>query len=159
MGGRANDLAERFAAFNDEVMQFVQGCGNEDWHKVCSWEKWSVGTTARHIGANHYGAVGLARMIVKGEKLPLLTMEEIIESANRHAEEHGACTRDEVAQVLRENGQALIDFVKGLEDSELERTGYLAVMKKDVSVAQLIETVILNGGSQHLQNMKTAVGA
>ena len=115
-----------------------------------------MGTTARHIGSNHYGAVGLARMVVGGEKLPQMTMEDIIRIANRDASEHEACTRDEVLEVLKNNGQMLVDFVKGLKDTDLDRTGHLSVMDKEVSVQQLIETVILEGGGQHFRNIKTA---
>lgn len=157
MGRLASDLAVRLTAFNDEVISFVQGCGGEDWEKVCAWEKWSVGTTARHIGAGHYSAIELGKMIVKGQKLPHLTMEEIINTANRDAREHEKCTKDEVLEILKRNGQTMVDFVEGLEDSDLDRTGYLSVLDKQISLQQFMETIVLQGGGQHFKNIRTAV--
>jgi len=158
MSRRANDLAERLTAFNNEVILFVKDCSAEDWQKVCAWEQWSVGTTARHIGAGHFSAVELARMMVKGQKLPHLTMDEIIMMANRDAREHETCTRDEVLEILNRNGKTMVEFVEGLEDSDLDRTGYLSLSNKEITVQQLIESIILQSGGQHFKNIGTAIG-
>lgn len=157
MSRRANDLAERLTAFNNEVVLFVRGCSAEDWQKVCAWEQWSVGTTARHIAAGHFSGVELARMMVNGTKLPRLTMEEIIMMANRDAKDHATCTKDEVLEILGRNGKTMVDFVKGLEDSDLDRTGYLSLSEKEISVQQLIESIILQSGGQHFKNIGTAI--
>ena len=50
MSKRAKELSLRLQAFTDEVVGFVQGCSDADWRKVCK-EDWTVGVTARHIGA------------------------------------------------------------------------------------------------------------
>ena len=73
MSKRAFDLAERFKTLNNELIDFVKNCSDEDWRKVCPGEQWSVGVVARHIAASHYGALALAKMMVAGEKLPDLT--------------------------------------------------------------------------------------
>jgi len=156
MSERAKDLAERLRTFNDEVTAFVEKCTEENWRKVCAWEDWTVGVVARHIGAGHYHALGLARMIVNGEKLPELTEEQIIQMANQHASENADCTRTEVLEVLRKNWEDVLQFVTGLQDAELDRTGYLALMGADVSTQELIETVILRSGGEHFANMKAA---
>ena len=157
MSRRANDLAERLRAFNNEVVLFVKGCSAEDWQKVCSWEQWSVGTTVRHIGAGHFSAVELARMMVGGTKLPHLTMDEIVKMANRDAREHETCSKDEVLEILSRNGKTMVDFVEGLEDSDLDRTGYLSLSDKEISVQQLIESIILQSGGQHFKNVGSAI--
>jgi hypothetical protein len=157
MRTRAEELAGRLKNFNDEVVAFVENCAPESWNNVCAWEEWSVGVTARHIGAGHYAALGLAKMIVSGEKLPALTMDQITESANQHAREHADCTRAEVLDILRKNGEAVLEYVSGLSNAELDRTGYLAPIGGDVSAHQFIENVVLQSGGQHLANMKAAV--
>jgi hypothetical protein len=159
MGLRANELAERLTSFNNDVVLFVEGCSAENWQKVCAWEQWSVGTTARHIGAGHFSAVELARMIVNGARLPHLTMDEIVKMANRDAKDHETCTRDEVLEILSRNGKTMVDFVKGLKDSDLDRTGYLSLSDKEISVQQLIESIILQSGGQHFKNIGIAIGA
>ena len=157
MSQKAKNLAERLRAFTDDVIGFVEGCTDQNWRKVLATEEWTVGVTARHIGAGHFEAVGLARMMVKGEKLPEFTMEQLVEMANAHARQHAGCTREEVLEVLRRNGAALVDYIAGLSDAELNRTGHLALAGGELSAQQLIEAVILKSGGEHLANMKAAV--
>jgi hypothetical protein len=157
MSERAKNLAGRLRAFTDDVIGFVEGCSDKNWSKVLATEEWTVGVTARHIGAGHFEAVGLARMMVKGEKLPEFTMEQLVEMANAHARQHAGCTREEVLEVLRRNGAVLVDYIAGLSDAELNRTGHLALAGGELSAQQLIEAVILKSGGEHFSNMKAAV--
>ena len=110
MSQRAKQLSERLRAFTDEVIAFAAGCSEKNWKKVCAAEQWPVGVTARHIGAGHFEAVNLARMIVNGQKLPEITMDQLVGMANEHARQHAECTREEVLGVLRRNGAALVDY-------------------------------------------------
>ena len=158
MSQRANDLKDKLQAFNKEFISFVEGCSDEDWKKMCDWEKWSVGVTAHHVGALHYGVLDLAKMIVNGEKLPPLTEKQLIEMDNQAAEENANITKEEVLTITKKNGDTLARFAEGLSDEELDRTGYLELMKTDVSTHQFLEGVIVQSGGEHLANMKKAVG-
>lgn len=156
MGNRAKDLAERIRMFNDEVISFVKNCTDEDWRKVCNWEAWSVGVVARHIGAAHYEAVELAKMIVKGAKLPELSRDQITERANLHAREHAGCTKGEVLDILQRNGNSVVEFVTGMDDTQLDLKGYFAAAQSEMSAQKFIENVILRSGGEHFSNMKAA---
>jgi len=159
MSKRAADLARRFIAFNDELIRFVENCPDEKWRKVCTGEQWSVGLVARHIAASHYGALGLAKLIVAGEKLPELT-EGVIDQMNlKHAEKHRLCTRDAVLKILRENGTSVAEYVAGLGDTDLERIGHIAAAGGDMTTEQLIENIILRSSGEHFANVKDAAGA
>jgi hypothetical protein len=158
MSQRVKNLAERLRAFTDDVIGFVERCSDKNWCKVLATEEeWTVGVTARHIGAGHFNALGLAKMIVNGEKLPELTMEQVVEMANEHARKHAGCTKEEVLGVLRQTGAALVDYVTGLSDAELDRTGHLTLAGGELTTKQLIEAVILTSGGEHLLNMKATV--
>ncbi|MEM5789722.1 MAG: DinB family protein, partial [Syntrophobacteraceae bacterium] len=146
MDNQASQLAQELKSFNDEVADFVRACTEEDWGKTCEWEEWPVGVTARHIADGHYEAVGLGAMIIKGEKLPEMSMEAIVDGANQHAREHANCTKEEVLELLQNNGRKIIEFVAGLRDSELDREGHLAIMGGDISVRKLIDAVVLRSG-------------
>ena len=156
MNQRAKDLAQRLKAFNDQVIAFVKNCGDADWHKVCTWEEWTVGVTARHIGTGHYRIIGLAKMIINGEKLPDLTAKQVNESGNKHARKHADCNRQEVLEVLRNNGASLADFITGLDEAELDTKGHLSLAGGGVTTQQFLEYVILQSGGEHLANMKAA---
>jgi hypothetical protein len=158
MSERAKDLAKQLETLNNEVIAFVDSCSEEDWRKICTWEDWTVAVTARHIGSGHYRAIGLAKMIINGEKLPDITNEQIKEGGNRHARKHADCTKDEVLKVLQKNGADTADFIAGLSDDELDRTGHLAVVGGEITTQQYIEYVILKDCSKHLANMKAAIG-
>jgi hypothetical protein len=159
MSQRAKDLAERLAKFNEEVIAFVKKCTDEDWRKT-SREDWPVGVVARHIGAGHFsGTIRMAEMIVKGERFPEMTMEQIDQMANEHARKHAACTKAEVLDVLQKSGDALVQFVASLDDAGLDRTSYLPAMGTEASTLQLIENVVLTSAGEHFAGIKKAVGA
>lgn len=159
MSQQAKELSERLQAFSNQVIEFVESLSEEDWHKVCAWEEWSVGVTARHIGAGHLNIIWLAKMIINGEDLPELTMDKIFAIANEHAKEHADCTREEVLDILRQNGAAMADFVAELNADELERKGYIDASGGDVSVQQLIEFIVFQSAGEHFANIKTAASA
>ncbi|MFA6147043.1 MAG: DinB family protein [bacterium] len=159
MSKRAIDLAERFKAFNDEWIGFVENCPDENWRKVCPGEQWSVGVIARHVAASHYGALGLAKMMVAGQKLPDLTGAMIDQMNLKHAEKHRLCTRDEVLKALRENGASIAGFVAGLSDADLDRTDHFAAAGGAVTTELLIAKIILGAAGEHLAHVKAAAGA
>jgi hypothetical protein len=159
MGKRATDLAVRFRAFNDELIAFVKSCSDEDWRKVCPGEQWPVGVVVRHIAAAHYGALGLAKMVVAGEKLPELTEGVIDHMNSKHAEKHRNCTRDEVLKILLENGTSDVDYVAGLHDTDLDRSVHIAAAGGEMTAEHLIMNVILRSGGEHFAHAKAATGA
>ena len=159
MSKRAVDLAERFKAFNNELIGFVENCSEGNWRKVCPGEQWSVGVVARHIAASHYGALGLAKMMVAGEKLPELTEGVIDQLNSRHAEKHRLCTRDEVLKILRENGRSVADYVAGLSDADLERTGHIAAAGGDMTTEDLVVNILIRNGGEHFASVKAATAA
>ena len=158
MSKRAEDLAGRLKEFNDGVIAFVEGCSEECWRKQTA-EDWPVGAAARHIGDGHYsGAAGMGGMIVRGEKLPEYTMDQINGVANQHAREHAGCTRAEVLDVLKKEGAALVAFVAGLSDADLDRTGHMAAIGRDISTQKFVEMVVLMSAAEHFANLKAAAG-
>lgn len=157
MSDRSKKLADRLNSFYEEVISFVEGCTEADWRKI-GVEEWPVGVTARHIGAGHLSAVSGAKMILEGEKFPDATVEQITENANRHAREHAGCTKAEVLEILRDRGRKIEEFTRGLEDSDLDKTGYLPALASNMTVEQFVETVILQSAIGHFQSMKAATG-
>ncbi len=156
MSAKANELAKRVRGFTNDVYSFVEKISKDDWKKKCS-EDWSVGVTARHIGAGHFDTVDLTGMIVNEKKLPEITEEQIVEMANQHAREHADCTKDEVLDILKTKGGEMADFVAGLSDEELERSAYFSVMNTDLTARQWVEAVILQSANEHFDSIKKAV--
>ena len=157
MSQRAKALSDKFTGFNNELIAFVETCSDENWVTVCPGENWPVGVVARHIAAGHYNAIGLAKMMVGGKPLPELTGETIDRGNAQHAQKHADCTKDEVLGLLRENGPAVANYIRGLDDADLDRTATLAAVGGTIGVQQFIEDIIIHSGTEHLGNMKSVI--
>ena len=158
MSPRTEELAQRFTSFNNEIIAFVENCPEKDWNKLCAGENWPVGVVARHVAASHYRALSLAKMIVEGKQLPELSREAIDEANAQHAEKHAGCTRDEVLGLLRKNGSAISEYLAGLDDAALDRTGNLALAGGAISTQQVIDSIIIQSATEHLASLKAATG-
>jgi hypothetical protein len=158
MSQRAKELTDRFTAFNDDLTAFVQNCSDEGWRKISPAEQWTVGVVAHHIAAGHYSAIETAKMIVAGEPLPNLTMDDLNQMNAQHAEENAGCTKDDVLSVLSQKGAAVNDFVAALGDGDLDRSAFHPALGADISAEQYVKMVIIDSSAGHLDNMKVTTG-
>ena len=156
MSQRAKDLSHKLQKVGDELTDMVRQLSDEDWKKVLPIEQWPVGAALHHVAAGHLGITSLARMILNGEQLPEISMEGLKDMANRHAREHADCTKEEVLEILAGSLAEIVSFAAGLDDDELDRTGYLAATG-DVSVQQIIEYVVFMSAGEHIANIKNTL--
>ncbi len=157
MSARAQALAEKIEAFNRDFIDCVHNCNDADWQKTCQAEDWPVGVVIRHVADGHYGVMALAQMIIKGDPLPELTMETVIQMGNDHARDHADCTREEVLALLEKNGRAVSEFIANLTEDELDRQGQMALLGGVVSAQQIMEMLILQSGGDHLSSVRAAI--
>lgn len=158
MSQRAKDLSKRIESFRDDAIAYVDGLSGEEWNAECDAEEWTAGVTARHIGAGHFRIFELAGMIVEGQELPPLTVDQINGMSEKDSRAHADCTKDEALDALRKNGAELVAFVAGLSDDELDRKGSMPAFGGEATVNQVIEFVIFQSAQEHFDSMKAAVG-
>ncbi|MFZ0611493.1 MAG: DinB family protein [Desulfobacterales bacterium] len=158
MSARAKEISSRIESFKDDVVVFVENLSDADWEKECEAEDWSVGVTARHLGAGHFAISGLLGMIVKGEDLPQLTMDQINAMSEKDARKHSDATKAEALEQLRKNGDELVDFVAGLTDDDLDRQAGMPAFGGAVSAELFIDYVIFQSAAQHFESMKKTIG-
>jgi uncharacterized damage-inducible protein DinB len=158
MSQRAKEIAEQIKVFSEKVITFIENLPDEDWTKVCEWEEWPVGATAYHMGAGHFAISEMAGMIIRGEELPPLTMDQINVMSKKQALDHVDCTKDDALGALRKNSESMVAFVAGLNDDELDRKGSMPAFEGEVTTEQLIRFVIFDSAAQHFDSMKAAVG-
>jgi hypothetical protein len=158
MSQRAKDISERIKSFADEVVTFVDRLTVSDWNKVCDLEDWTVGVTARHLGAGHFAISKMASMIVRGEDLPSLSMDQINAMSEKDSREHADCTKAEALELLRKNSAELAAFAAGLTDDELDRKGNMPAFGGEVTTGQLFDFIIFQSATQHFDSMREAVG-
>jgi len=158
MSQRAKDLSVRIESFRDDVVAFVENLSEDDWKRVCDWEEWSVGVTAHHLGADHFAISGMLAMIVKGEDLPQLTMDQVNAMSKKNAQKYSDCTKTEALELLRKNGAELAVYVSGLIENDLDRKGSMPAFGGEVSAEKFVDYIIFQSAVQHFDSMKTAVG-
>jgi hypothetical protein len=154
MNTRANELAQRLKAFNDTVLALLKSTSAEEWRRRCDSEAWSVGVVARHMGATHYRIVELAKLIVAGQPLPEVTEEMILARNEVQASKHAQCTKEEVTAILESNGRALVDFVAGLSEADLDRGAHLPAFGGEITVGRLLKAIVLKSGGEHLESLQ-----
>jgi len=157
MSQRAKEISERIKSFSDNVMAFVESLSEDDWRKVCESEEWPVGATAYHLGAGHFAIFNMAGMIVRGEDLPPLTMDQINAMSDKQAREHVDCTKADAIEALRKNSAEMVAFVAGLTDEELDRKGSMPAFGGEATTEQLIQFVIFESAMRHFDSMRAAV--
>ena len=158
MSKRALNLSKRIESFRDDVIAFVGTLSAKEWNARCDWEQWTVGVTARHLGAGHFGIFKLLGMVVEGKELPQLTMDQINAMSDKDAGEHPDCTKAEALEYLRQNGAELAAFVAGLSDEELDRKGSMPAFGGAVTLNQMVDYVIFKSAQEHFDSIKAAVG-
>lgn len=154
MDQRQNKMAERIQSFSNEVMAYIEKLSDDDWNKSCEWEQWSVGVTAHHIGASHLAIFNIAGMIIKGEPLPQLTMDQINAMSKEQAQEYVNTTPAEVLEQFKKNSASMVAFVKGLSDEQLDSKGSMPAFGGEVTTEQLIEYVIFQSAVEHFESIK-----
>lgn len=152
-------LADRFTAFNQQLIAFVAHCPPDDWRKTTKAEGWSVGVTAHHIAATHYPLIEWVQMLVEGRTLPPVTMAMVDALNRQHAEAHVNCTPAEVITLLCQDGDKALAYLVTCTDSDLERIGYFPVFATDLSAGQLFTAVFLDYAIAHLESMQATVQA
>ncbi|MBU0769458.1 MAG: DinB family protein [Proteobacteria bacterium] len=158
MSQRAQDISKRIKSFADKVITFVESLTESDCNKICDGEDWTVGVTARHIGAAHFAISKMAAMIVRGEDLPPLSMDQINAMSEKDSRKHADCTKAEALELLRKNSAELAAFAAGLTDDELDRKGSMPAFGGEVRTGQLFDFIIFQSANQHFDSMRTAVG-
>jgi hypothetical protein len=157
MSERANEIAGKIKSISENVIAFVENLSDGEWTKVCDWEQWTVGVTARHLGAGHLAIYDLAGMIIRGEELPQLSMDQVHEMSKKDAQEHADCTKAEALEYLRNNGPKMVEFVSNLSDEDLDRTGSMPAFGGKFTTEQFIDMIIFQNAFQHFDNMKSAI--
>jgi uncharacterized damage-inducible protein DinB len=157
MSTRATDLAAKLDEANATVIEAVENSSDADWQRVTASGGWTVGVAARHIAISHLPIMGLVELVGTGGEVPPVTMEMFHASNAQHAQEHASCTREEVLEILRRDGKAASEKLRGLSDEQLDRTASMAFAGgAEMSAGQLVEMVLIGHPAEHLESIKAA---
>jgi hypothetical protein len=157
---RAADLAAKLDSANAAVIAALESCSTEQLGKTCEGEGWPVTVAAHHIAVSHTGIAGLVQLIANGQPLPAITMEMIDAGNAQHAQEFANVSREETLAMLRKEGQAAVEMVRGLTDEQLDRTAPMAFAGgAEWSAAEVIERVLIGHPEMHGASINAAVAS
>ncbi len=157
MESRAQNLAARFAAVNQELIEFVACCSNADWKTPCVAEGWSAGVTVHHIATDYPAVLDVIAAIAGSSPAPEVTREVLDHRNARHAQQFAQCTRSETASLLQRNGAAVMKMIVRLSDEQLQRSGN--VLGRDLSVGTCIEDWLIGHIRRHLESIRMSTRA
>jgi len=159
MSTPAEQFAVRFAMVNDDVIAAVLGCSDEQWRQSCASEGWSVGVAAHHVAEVHRDFSGLLKALAAGEtRSPGSSMAEVNRSNAQHARDFATVTRPETIEALRANGAAVAHLLSSLGDEQLEHTAGV-FGGRELSVARVVEWIVIGHAEVHLASIHTTITA
>ena len=160
MSARAQTLAEQFEQVNQEAIAAVEACDDGAWRAVSTAEGWPAAFTAWHIGDGHATIMGLITTVANGQPPPPVTAAMLDARNAANLAEHATCSRQDVLHLLRQNGAATTNAIRGLSDEQLDRTAVLELFGgTPLSVQQLVEGVLIGHARHHLASLQAGIQA
>ena len=154
---KVQSLANHFQRFNQALIAFIETCSPADWRKVTKAEGWPVGVTAHHVGAIHYPVLAWVQMIVEGTPTLTITMADVDEMNRQHVAAQANCTPTEVIQLLQQEGDKAVAYLRTLNETALHREAYLKIFDTTMSAGQLFQAVLIDSAEEHLTSLQATV--
>lgn len=154
MGQRAEALAQRLEAANQEAISAVQQLGDDQWRAQTKEEGWTVAATTHHMATSHEGLTGLVQALANSQQLPPITMDMINQGNAQAAQQFANADRNECLDLLRSGGEKAVSVVRGLSDEHLDRAGTL--LGQPWTTQQVIENILIGHVQGHLASIRGA---
>jgi hypothetical protein len=85
-------------------------------------------------------------------------MSDIHENNARHAREHAAVPKEAVLATLHENGASVLALLRGFRDEQMETlAGNFG--GNDLTIAQVIERIVIGHGMEHFTSISATLAA
>ena len=159
MGARGETLARQFEAKAEEATTVIERLSDADWQKVTKAEQWPVGVVAHHIAMGHAGLSGIVKLLADGKPGPGITMKILDEMNAKHAREFASCTKAETVALLKANAAAAAVTLRGIGDTDFDRSGTVLAGMPPVSAGQVAGGLLCSHVDEHLGSIKATVGA
>jgi DinB superfamily len=156
MSDRIENLANKVEQANNDLLRAVERVTDERWGAKCADGEWTQGFAGYHAAASIGGITGMLQGLVKGVKLPPMTMADIDEQNASLLKEHEGCTKQEALEMIRTNSPASMQFVRGLSDADLDRKVSLLTDAPEMTIEQVAEMLLVGHPTGHAQSITNA---
>ncbi len=159
MGARAESLAKKYEAKAAELTATIQKLSDADWKKVTTAERWPVGVTAHHVAGAHEPISGIVKTLAAGQSIPGFSLAMLDEANAKHAKEFAGCTKAETLALHEKGVKTAAAVVRGLDDSQLDKSGTVLTGMPPMTCQQAIEGVLINHIDDHMGSIRKTIGA
>jgi hypothetical protein len=159
MGAKAESLAKKYEAKAAELTATIQKLSDADWKKVTSAEKWPVGVTAHHVAGAHEPISGIVKTLAAGQSISGFSMAMLDEANAKHAKDFAGCTKAETLALHEKGVKTAAAVVRGLDDSQLDKSGTVLTGMPAMTCQQAIEGILISHIDGHMGSIRSTVGA
>ena len=159
MSPRADELARRFSAANDELIALLEQATPELWRQRTQdeGELRSVGVIAHHVAGGHTRIAQRVEAFARGRPVPARHPELFDERNAQHARENPDPDQRATINLLRERGAEVASLIANLTDDELDRTSTEDPGAPLMTTAEVIEQRQIDHVRGHLATIKTVL--
>lgn len=149
-------LAEQIRETNQQIIEAIERCSDEQWRATTASENWPVGVTAHHIGESDERGVARVKAALGGQPFRFPPGMETSDARNAvHLQQQANCTKEETLALLRGAEEAATSLVRSMSNEDLGRTEDLDDRRR--SVRQLIEVLLINHPRNHLESIQATL--
>jgi hypothetical protein len=152
---RCDALADHCDRAVQAMIDLIAGAPPDALHRSCEAEGWTAAAVAAHIALSQDFLIDRVRRIVEDEEFPPFDAAAFHAGNVRAAEENADLSSGQVIALLRNHGAQAVEYVRGLNDSDLDRSRPIPVMGDDPTTAeQFVERVLIGHAEAHLQSLR-----
>ena len=161
MSPRAEALAARFSAANQELIALLEQATPEQWQERTAdeGELRAVGVIAHHVAGGHARIAARVEAFAHGQPVPARRPELFDERNAQHARENPNPDQRATLDLLRQRGAEVASLIAGLSDAELDRTSTEGPGEALMTTAEVIEQRQIGHVLTHLDSIRTVLPA
>lgn len=158
MGNRSSALADRFDQDVAHFASIIESCSDSRWGATCGAEGWTVAGTAQHVAGQFPLEYEFISAAAEGKPLPAYTWDDINSKNDTRAAANQAASKSSVLSTLQEGSTMMSNYIRGLNDDQLDRGGALPLAGgAEVTTQQLIEDgVLIEHIAGHVKSIQAA---
>lgn len=156
MSARAQALAGQFDDTLTETAALVESVPDDLWDAPLADEERPIGVVAYHIGDAIGFELRVLQAAARGEDSPI-TWDDIHAANARDTVANAGVTRSQALTVLRQNGALATAAIVALSDNQLDQVVNVDFLGGQVSVAQIIEWLLIGHLRWHEPGIRGAL--
>jgi hypothetical protein len=157
MGARSTALATQLEQVVAGFAAAIEKCPDGHWKAVPAGS-WTVAATAQHVAGQFPLEAEYITAAAEGRELPAYSMDDINGMNDRRAAKELGASKAEALKTLRDGGSSMAAYIRGLDDSQLDRKAKLPLAGgAEVTTQQLIEGgVLIDHVKSHLPTLRAS---